>query len=115
MGLKREEAKLIREIKAEAAKGNNPAARQLAKSLVRLRGQQAKMLAAKGSLQGVKSQMTVRANMWSMPGNEGPVLLVLSRRLHPGCAAQELMAAECTAVEPTVALYPCVHVVLGCN
>lgn len=37
--LKREEARLVKEIKACAAKGNQPATRQLAKSLVRIRQQ----------------------------------------------------------------------------
>jgi hypothetical protein len=37
--LKREETRLVKEIKACAAKGNQPATRQLAKSLVRIRQQ----------------------------------------------------------------------------
>ena len=60
MGLKREEAQLIREIKAEAKKNNTAGAKAMAKSLVRLRGQMAKLLAAKGQLKGVQTQITVR-------------------------------------------------------
>ena len=59
MSLKREEAKLIREIKQAAAKGNNAGAKQLAKSLVRLRGQEAKLQASVGQLRGVKTSITV--------------------------------------------------------
>ena len=60
MGLKREEAQLIREIKAEAKKNNTAGAKAMAKSLVRLRGQMTKLLAAKGQLKGVQTQITVR-------------------------------------------------------
>ena len=59
MGLKREEAQLIREIKAEAKKNNTAGAKAMAKSLVRLRGQMTKLLAAKGQLKGVQTQITV--------------------------------------------------------
>eukprot|EP00891_Asterochloris_glomerata_P001898 jgi/Astpho2/1898/Aster-00417 len=61
MGLKREEAQLIREIKAEAKKNNTAGAKSMAKNLVRLRGQMTKLLAAKGQLKGVQTQITTAA------------------------------------------------------
>ena len=59
MVLKREEQKLTREIKAAAAKGNMSGAKQLAKSLIRLRNQEAKLQASMGQLRGVKTSITV--------------------------------------------------------
>ncbi len=59
--LKREEQKLIREIKQTAAKGNTAGAKQLAKSLIRLRGQEAKLQASMGQLRGVKTSIAVCA------------------------------------------------------
>ena len=59
MGLKREEQKLIREIKAAAAKNNTPTVRVLAKSLVRLRGQQARLQASAAQMRGISSSMVV--------------------------------------------------------
>lgn len=58
----REEAKLVKEIKAAAAKGNESAARVLAKSLVRLRGQKAKLHAGILQMRGVRSTIAVRAS-----------------------------------------------------
>ena len=58
--LKREEQKLTREIKQAAAKGNTAGAKQLAKSLIRLRGQEAKLQASMGQLRGVKTSITVQ-------------------------------------------------------
>lgn len=57
--LKREEQKLTREIKQAAAKGNTAGAKQLAKSLIRLRGQEAKLQASMGQLRGVKTSIAV--------------------------------------------------------
>ena len=57
--LKREEQKLTREIKQAAAKGNTAGAKQLAKSLIRLRAQEAKLQASMGQLRGVKTSITV--------------------------------------------------------
>ena len=59
IGLKREEQKLIREIKQAAAKNNTPTVRVLAKSLVRLRGQQARLAASAAQMRGVSSSMVV--------------------------------------------------------
>lgn len=58
--LKREEQKLTREIKQAASKGNTAGAKQLAKSLIRLRAQEAKLQASMGQLRGVKTSITVR-------------------------------------------------------
>jgi len=60
--LKREEQKLTREIKQAAAKGNTAGAKQLAKSLIRLRGQEAKLQASMGQLRGVKTSIAVCAS-----------------------------------------------------
>ena len=59
MALKREEAKIIRDIKAAAKQGNQPAMKILAKSLVRLRGQVTKLQSSSAQLQGVGMTMTV--------------------------------------------------------
>ncbi len=59
MALKRDEAKLVRSIKGEAQKGNTTAARQLAKSLVRMRQQQARLQGSKAQLGGVSNNIRV--------------------------------------------------------
>ena len=59
MALKRDEAKLVRSIKGEAQKGNTAAARQLAKSLVRMRQQQARLQGSKAQLSGVSNNIRV--------------------------------------------------------
>ena len=66
----REEAKLVKEIKAAAAKGNESSARVLAKSLVRLRGQKAKLHAGILQMRGVRSAIAVRATavLWLHTG-----------------------------------------------
>lgn len=61
LALKREEQKLIKEIKQTAAKGNTAGAKQLAKSLIRLRGQEAKLQASMGQLRGVKTSIATAA------------------------------------------------------
>lgn len=55
--LKREETRLVKEIKACAAKGNQPATRQLAKSLVRIRQQMNRLNASSAQLRGLRSNM----------------------------------------------------------
>lgn len=55
--LKREEAKLVKEIKDAAAKGNVAGAKILAKNLVRIRNQQTKLLSAMAGLRGVSVSM----------------------------------------------------------
>ena len=61
LSVDREEAKLVKEIKSAAAKGNESSARVLAKSLVRLRGQKAKLHAGILQMRGVRSAIAVRA------------------------------------------------------
>lgn len=61
VALKREEEKLIREIKAAATKNNQAAVRVLAKSLVRLRGQITKLQGSSAQLRGVSTNLTVSA------------------------------------------------------
>ncbi|PNH09542.1 Vacuolar protein sorting-associated protein 2 3 [Tetrabaena socialis] len=58
VALRREEEKLIREIKAAAKAGNTPATRVLAKSLVRLRSQVAKLQGSSAQLKGIGTQIT---------------------------------------------------------
>ena len=75
--LKREEQKLTREIKQAAAKGNTAGAKQLAKSLIRLRAQEAKLQASMGQLRGVKTSITVSKHLAAFG------LLNLSQLLQP--------------------------------
>ena len=63
LSVDREEAKLVKEIKAAAAKGNEGSARVLAKSLVRLRGQKAKLHAGILQMRGVRSAIAVRPRL----------------------------------------------------
>ena len=60
MGLQREEQKLVTDIKKAAKQNNTQAARVLAKSLVRLRGQMNQLRASEAHLRGVKTTITVR-------------------------------------------------------
>lgn len=71
--MKREEQKLIREIKQAAAKNNTPTVRVLAKSLVRLRGQQARLAASAAQMRGVSSSMVVSilSSLAVIPVNTG--------------------------------------------
>lgn len=57
--LKREEQKLVKEIKAAASKGNNAGAKQLAKQLIRIRQQQQKLMVHNAQLKGISAQVTV--------------------------------------------------------
>lgn len=52
---------LIREIKAAAKSNNQQVMRVLAKSLVRVRGQIAKLQGSSANLRGVSTNLTVRA------------------------------------------------------
>lgn len=60
LALKREEEKLIREIKAAAKTNNQASLKILAKSLVRLRAQIAKLHGSAANLKGVSTNLTVR-------------------------------------------------------
>ncbi|KAG2486999.1 hypothetical protein HYH03_014371 [Edaphochlamys debaryana] len=61
MALRREEEKLVKEIKAAAKAGNQPATRVLAKSLVRLRGQITKLQGSAAQLKGIGTTITTAA------------------------------------------------------
>ena len=60
LSIDREEKKLIVEIKAAARNGNEKGAKLLARSLVRLRGQQTKVLASAAQLRGVRAAIGVK-------------------------------------------------------
>lgn len=64
LALKREEEKLIREIKAAAKTNNQASLKILAKSLVRLRAQIAKLHGSAANLKGVSTNLTVRGCVW---------------------------------------------------
>ena len=59
MDMKREEQKLIREIKAAAKTGNDASVKVLAKSLVRVRNQISKLQGQSAQLKGIGTQITV--------------------------------------------------------
>jgi hypothetical protein len=65
LALKREEEKLIREIKAAAKTNNQASLKILAKSLVRLRAQIAKLHGSAANLKGVSTNLTVSGCCWS--------------------------------------------------
>jgi hypothetical protein len=81
MALKREEAKIIRDIKAAAKQGNQPAMKILAKSLVRLRGQVSKLQSSSAQLQGVGMTMTVRFHLQPFPTTLLPSAHCLDHRI----------------------------------
>jgi hypothetical protein len=66
LAVDREEAKLVKEIRAAAARGNEQAARTLAKSLVRQRGQKAKLHAGILQMRGVRSTLATTATTSSV-------------------------------------------------
>lgn len=59
IGLKREEEKLIREIRAAAKTNNQASMKILAKSLIRLRAQMTKLQGSAANLKGVSTNLTV--------------------------------------------------------
>eukprot|EP00879_Flechtneria_rotunda_P029073 GHRR01031337.1.p1 GENE.GHRR01031337.1~~GHRR01031337.1.p1 ORF type:complete len:194 (+),score=73.04 GHRR01031337.1:595-1176(+) len=61
IALKREEEKLIRDIKAAAKTNNQAAMKILAKSLIRLRGQITKLHGSAANLKGVSTNLTTAA------------------------------------------------------
>ena len=66
MQLKREEAKLVNDIKAAAKTNNQASMRVLAKALVRLRGQIGKLQGSSANLRGVSTNLTVRADEYEI-------------------------------------------------
>lgn len=77
--LKREEAKLISEIKAAAAKNNTAATRVLAKSLVRLRAQMAKLQGSSANLRGVSTNLTTAAAATTVAASMGTATAAMSK------------------------------------
>lgn len=66
--LKREEQKLVREIKDAAAKGNQAGAKTLAKQLIRIRNQMQRLTVHNAQMKGVSAQITVRSHIhYSLP------------------------------------------------
>ena len=51
----------VREIKAAASAGNKESVKQMAKSMVRLRGQMAKLTTSEAHLRGVRTNLSVSA------------------------------------------------------
>eukprot|EP00208_Stichococcus_sp_RCC1054_P004750 CAMPEP_0206139258 /NCGR_PEP_ID=MMETSP1473-20131121/5224_1 /ASSEMBLY_ACC=CAM_ASM_001109 /TAXON_ID=1461547 /ORGANISM="Stichococcus sp, Strain RCC1054" /LENGTH=180 /DNA_ID=CAMNT_0053532959 /DNA_START=472 /DNA_END=1014 /DNA_ORIENTATION=- len=95
MALKREEAKLVRSIKLEAGKGNNAGARELAKSLVRMRQQQTRLQSSKAQLSGVSNNIrtaqassTVAASMKTA----GTAMQAMGQTLNPQKMQQDMQA-----------------------
>lgn len=86
--LKREETRLISEIKKAAQQGNQASTRILAKSLVRVRGQQTKIHAGIAQMQGVKSGMTVSCSF-------SPCFFLLPPPLVPGAELRSLIWPPC--------------------
>ncbi|KIZ01918.1 hypothetical protein MNEG_6039, partial [Monoraphidium neglectum] len=95
LALKREEDKLIREIKA-AAKGNNQAAtRVLAKSLVRLRAQITTLQASAAQLKGVGHNITTAAataTVSSAVGHASKAMGALQQQMDPVKMQRQLAA-----------------------
>jgi hypothetical protein len=93
--LKREEQKLIREIKQTAAKGNTAGAKQLAKSLIRLRGQEAKLQASVGQLRGVKTSIAVCASANLIhPSSHSMSGISFTQQTHPACSIRRRWSSK---------------------
>lgn len=95
MGLKREEEKLIREIKAAAKANNTAAMRVLAKSLVRLRGQMTTLQSSAAQLKGVKHNITTAAataTVASAVGQASKAMGAMQQQLNPAKMQQQLAA-----------------------
>lgn len=78
LALKREEAKLIAEIKAAAKANNTAATRVLAKSLVRLRSQMAKLQGSQANLRGVSTNLTTAAAATTVAASMGTATAAMS-------------------------------------
>lgn len=79
MALKREEQKLVLEIKAAAKTNNQAAMRVLAKSLVRLRGQMAKLQGSQANLRGVSTNLTTAAASTTVAQSMGTATAAMSK------------------------------------
>lgn len=79
LALKREEQKLIADIKAAAKANNQPAARVLAKSLVRLRAQMSKLQGSQANLRGVSTNLTTAAASTTVAQSMGTATAAMSK------------------------------------
>ena len=79
LALRREEQKLILEIKAAAKTNNQAAMRVLAKSLVRLRSQIAKLQGSSANLRGVSTNLTTAAASTTVAQSMGTATAAMSK------------------------------------
>jgi division protein CdvB (Snf7/Vps24/ESCRT-III family) len=79
LALRREEQKLILEIKAAAKTNNQAAMRVLAKSLVRLRSQIAKLQGSSANLRGVSTNLTTAAASTAVAQSMGTATAAMSK------------------------------------
>ncbi|EFJ40296.1 hypothetical protein VOLCADRAFT_108220 [Volvox carteri f. nagariensis] len=95
LALRREEEKLIREIKAAAKAGNTAGARVLAKSLVRLRGQISKLQGSSAHLRGISAQITTAAATTSVAkavGSATKAMTAMQSTMKPAAVAASMAA-----------------------
>jgi hypothetical protein len=104
MALKREEQKLILEIKAAAKTNNQAAMRVLAKSLVRLRGQMAKLQGSQANLRGVSTNLTTAAASTTVAQSMGTATAAMSKMQQQMNPAKVRMESYEAAVPPAVLL-----------
>mmetsp|Transcript_35241 Transcript_35241/g.104253 ORF Transcript_35241/g.104253 Transcript_35241/m.104253 type:complete len:214 (-) Transcript_35241:467-1108(-) len=76
--LKREEAKLVQEIKAAAKSGNEASVRILAKSVVRVRAQITKLYSSQAQLRGVSTNIMTAAATSSLATSMGQATSTMS-------------------------------------
>lgn len=108
LALKREEQKLILEIKAAAKTNNQAAMRVLAKSLVRLRGQMAKLQGSSANLRGVSTNLTTAAASTTVAQSMGTATAAMSKM------QQQMNPAKVSCDETAGRqIYHCSDVLLG--
>jgi hypothetical protein len=109
LALKREEQKLIAEIKAAAKANNQPAARVLAKSLVRLRAQMSKLQGSQANLRGVSTNLTTAAASTTVAQSMGTATAAMSKMQQQMNPAKVMVEARCCLWLPSscCSLYTC--------
>lgn len=100
LALKREEQKLIAEIKAAAKANNQPAARVLAKSLVHLRAQMSKLQGSQANLRGVSTNLTTAAASTAVAQSMGTATAAMSKM------QQQMNPAKVTDEQTRCRLWP---------
>eukprot|EP00798_Chlamydomonas_sp_ICE-L_P007483 gene7483-628_t len=93
--MKREEQKLIQEIKGAAKMGNQQSVRILAKSLVRVKGQVSKLQASIAQLKGVGTQMTTAAatsTLANAVGSTTKTMQAMNQATNPQKTHQQMQA-----------------------